>query len=33
LVDTDEETGLKVSDLIDTLDQLDDVSQVYSNLA
>jgi YebC/PmpR family DNA-binding regulatory protein len=32
-VETDETTGLAVSELIDQLDSLDDVSRVYSNLA
>lgn len=33
LVETDEETGTAVAELIDLLDQCDDVSRVYSNLA
>lgn len=32
-VETDEETGMKVQELIETLEALDDVSRVYSNLA
>jgi len=32
-VETDEATGMIVSELIDHLDGLDDVSRVYSNLA
>lgn len=33
LVETDEEIGTAVAELIDLLDQCDDVSRVYSNLA
>ncbi|MFH1620729.1 MAG: YebC/PmpR family DNA-binding transcriptional regulator [Patescibacteria group bacterium] len=33
LVETDEETGMIIEDLITALEELDDVSKVYSNLA
>jgi len=33
LVETDEQTGTAVSELIETLEADDDVSRVYSNLA
>jgi transcriptional/translational regulatory protein YebC/TACO1 len=33
LIETDESTGMAVAELIDLLDQHDDVSRVYSNLA
>ncbi len=33
LIETDEAIGLAVQELIDALDELDDVSKVYSNLA
>jgi len=33
LIETDETTGMAVAELIDLLDQHDDVSRVYSNLA
>jgi YebC/PmpR family DNA-binding regulatory protein len=33
LVETDEETGVKISELIDLLEEHDDVSRVFSNLA
>lgn len=33
MIETDEQTGLQVAELIDILDEYDDVSKVFSNLA